>query len=516
MSTFGVFESTKKIEGVTFKMKIVYLAKAFPEREYKILSSLKEMDKDLWAGLVEFSRGFYMQARQLNLSANVCDEIYDFTEYSEKHYNNYRTANIDALRKEAGEKAFMYSIKNPSMLKWNDKYLINVDEKEYLIKILLIYNFLENIIATTKPDAIIGELSSASDVIAYHMSDKLHIPYVLFWSARLENKMAISNLHDEWWKLDVLYQNYLIDGLDPEIVGGIKNYCEQRIEGSKVPDYMKYNRLDDAKAYFKRKEYKGNIFERLIKRMRTQHIDAKYAADYDHRIISSILMRVEKIMYPLKSLTINKYLSNKNSFSMKYVFFPLHYEPEASTMVFATEFMNQLATIEGICKLLPPGYLLVVKEHPSMYSKRAISFYKALGNMPNVVLIHSRVNVGRLITGAEAVITLTSTAGFEAILADKPVIVLGNVFYDKYKYARKVRSFIEVREAIDTIGEWFDANKEDRERHRLAFIAAVLNCALEGNVNNHLVDRSVLNKSNTEKIAKNILEYIKEYKKILN
>jgi hypothetical protein len=75
LSTFGVFESTKKIEGVTFKMKIVYLAKAFPEREYSILSSLKEIEKNVWIGLIEFSKIFYIQAKQLNQRKNVCDKI---------------------------------------------------------------------------------------------------------------------------------------------------------------------------------------------------------------------------------------------------------------------------------------------------------------------------------------------------------------------------------------------------------------------------------------------------------
>jgi hypothetical protein len=49
----------------------------------------------------------------------------------------------------------------------------------------------------------------------------------------------------------------------------------------------------------------------------------------------------------------------------QYVLYPIHFQPEASTLVQAPYYLDQAALIEDISKSLPVGYQLHVKEHVS-------------------------------------------------------------------------------------------------------------------------------------------------------
>ena len=59
----------------------------------------------------------------------------------------------------------------------------------------------------------------------------------------------------------------------------------------------------------------------------------------------------------------------------KYVYFPLHVDPEASTMVLSPFHTNQIALIENLSKSLPTDHLLVKEK----YLKKAIKQLKSLG-----------------------------------------------------------------------------------------------------------------------------------------
>lgn len=113
----------------------------------------------------------------------------------------------------------------------------------------------------------------------------------------------------------------------------------------------------------------------------------------------------------------------------KYVFFPLHFQPEATTLVCAERYEKQLFFIDQISKSLPSDTKLYVKEHYAVLGHRDPDFYKKMQHYPNTVIIDPLVQAKDLILHSDAVITLTGTAGWEAFVYGKPVICCGNVFY---------------------------------------------------------------------------------------
>lgn len=137
--------------------------------------------------------------------------------------------------------------------------------------------------------------------------------------------------------------------------------------------------------------------------------------------------------YSRKAIHGNFFTSIPENYSYPYVYFPLHYDPEASTMVFAPKFANQLSLIEQIARSLPAGFKLLVKEHIPNTGRRPKGFYEKIKQIPDVVLVSPFEDNFRLIQNANLVATITGTAGWEAILLKKPCIVFGENQYSHLK-----------------------------------------------------------------------------------
>jgi len=113
-----------------------------------------------------------------------------------------------------------------------------------------------------------------------------------------------------------------------------------------------------------------------------------------------------------------------------FAFYPLHYEPEIATLLFAPFWTDQLNLIRQIARSLPIHFKLYVKEHPAMVKYRPFFYYRELKKIPNVKLIDSNVKSFDLIENSKLIITLTGTAAFEGLIFEKPIITFGDVFYN--------------------------------------------------------------------------------------
>jgi hypothetical protein len=76
------------------------------------------------------------------------------------------------------------------------------------------------------------------------------------------------------------------------------------------------------------------------------------------------------------------------------------------------------------------GWELVVKEHFYMRGQRRLGFYRELRSIPNLRLVPFAVPTNQLILDAELVSVISSTAGLEAALMGKPVLMFGDYPWD--------------------------------------------------------------------------------------
>ncbi|MGQ0429833.1 MAG: capsular polysaccharide export protein, LipB/KpsS family [Gammaproteobacteria bacterium] len=162
-----------------------------------------------------------------------------------------------------------------------------------------------------------------------------------------------------------------------------------------------------------------------------------------------------------------------------FVYFPLHLQPEATTLPMGDVFVDQYWAVEMLAGALPDGWMIVLKEHPvQRMAKRDYGFYERLGRMPQVRLVSRSTDTFRLHEESRAVATITGTAGWEGLLLDKPVIVFGNAFYRGAPGTINVDDPAELRAQLAAIaqGEFPPRKTEDLRR----FLAALDRCTEEG------------------------------------
>lgn len=110
------------------------------------------------------------------------------------------------------------------------------------------------------------------------------------------------------------------------------------------------------------------------------------------------------------------------------VFFALQYQPEQSTLTQAAWYANQVYVIESISRSLPPGYTLIVKEHPWGRGNRPVWQYKHIQRFYNVRMCDAPAK--DIIRKVQAVVALSGTVAVEALVMDRPTVLLGRAFFD--------------------------------------------------------------------------------------
>lgn len=117
-----------------------------------------------------------------------------------------------------------------------------------------------------------------------------------------------------------------------------------------------------------------------------------------------------------------------------YVFLPLQVHDDSQILLHSPRFSDMPAVVDFCARGVAAfnaahgGNLkLVIKEHPSDYGR--IDYAKLRARHPDLAFTRTS-DTRELIAKAQAVITVNSTVGIEALLYLKPVVTLGDAFYN--------------------------------------------------------------------------------------
>jgi hypothetical protein len=166
-----------------------------------------------------------------------------------------------------------------------------------------------------------------------------------------------------------------------------------------------------------------------------------------------------------------------------FVFFPLHVTDDYKIKRVIPHCADQAAIVEQIAAALPPGYDLVLKEHPLSIGRNPLSFLRRVQRPSNVYLVPPHTSTHDLIEGASAVAVISSTVGLEALLYAKPVLTVGQPFYSGYGVTLDAGSLADLRELVPAVLRF----EPDRELILRFLHAAMRRCRPGAPV---LVDRS--------------------------
>jgi hypothetical protein len=148
----------------------------------------------------------------------------------------------------------------------------------------------------------------------------------------------------------------------------------------------------------------------------------------------------------------------KPDYSIPYIYFALHFQPERSTCPSGGVFSDQRLAINILANCLPKGWILYVKEHPSQFIasryghvSRSCAFYLDISAHENVRFIKQDAPQFELIDNSRAVATITGTSGWEALIRGKQALIFGEAWYQACLGAHRIRIREDCNAAILSI-----------------------------------------------------------------
>jgi Capsule polysaccharide biosynthesis protein len=113
-----------------------------------------------------------------------------------------------------------------------------------------------------------------------------------------------------------------------------------------------------------------------------------------------------------------------------FIYYPLHVPADMALTLRSPEYLDQVATIDFLLRTIPDSHVLVVKEHPAQIGAiPAGRLFELARRFDNFILLPPQTNNYAVLGGSDAVVSVNSKSGAEAVLLGKPVIVMGDAFY---------------------------------------------------------------------------------------
>lgn len=137
----------------------------------------------------------------------------------------------------------------------------------------------------------------------------------------------------------------------------------------------------------------------------------------------------------------------------KYIYFPLHYQPERSTSPIGGWYVHLYLAIEMLSYYLPKDAVIYVKEHPRMKETlpvhtRVMEHYERINSLPNVFLVPIETSTIELADNAIAIASVTGHIGFEVLFKKKPYLMFGNSILKYAPTSLNIRNNRDCEEAL--------------------------------------------------------------------
>jgi hypothetical protein len=317
----------------------------------------------------------------------------------------------------------------------------------------LLQLFFEKIFTVEQPVAVVYEqVSNCFAIAAYNQTLRAGIPFCSLCPSRIAGRIEISmtGAIEDFVAVGDIYRRASQGGISPESYTIAANYI--RTIDEQVPDYMKPNSLGHAigEISISRKYLRMEKFRHVLRswRYRTRYReDCSLAFQHGDPIKLSVAFLRRAFKRRLRAPLVRKFYQTTIG-DERFLLYPLHFHPEASTSVLAADFIDELSVIKAISFRLPTDTVLYVKEHPSAVALQPRDFYRQLHELPNVRLLAAGMSAKALTRRSQGVICLTSTLGFEAAVLNKPVITFGDVLYGYFPNVKMIRDYSALDEAL--------------------------------------------------------------------
>ncbi len=183
-----------------------------------------------------------------------------------------------------------------------------------------------------------------------------------------------------------------------------------------------------------------------------------------------------------------RYVGEADLKGLRYVFFPLHTEPEVSLLVYGRPYVNQIEIVRMLAMSLPVDTVLLVKEHPWMVGKRSLAAYQKMLDIPRVRFADPALEARTLVKQADLVAVVTGSVALEAAMLDRPVITFGDCPYNLLPDTM-VRRCADPRHLQALVRQAVGQHRTDEDALR-AYVASVFETSVSVNLYSVLLGKA--------------------------
>ena len=351
-------------------------------------------------------------------------------------------------------------------------------------------SFWEDIFEEYRPIAVVNEVIAIeiSEVMQI-LAKKNNIEYLAWMVSPFENR-------NFYWLSNPYHASLNKNIFDKEATQNsvtiAENYLNEIDVNYKQPFYARdlNNRVSFKKAAWIIKSIFVSIWAFIL----TSWQHHEYLKNFYNGSVEELSKNINDLRLFTSYFFSKKQYSKVISIKEEIVFYPLHYEPEASITYFSEFNENQISFIRNISKLISRNQCLVIKEHPQQPGILLSKEYRNLRKrLSNIHYLPAEYPTNQLIKVSSLIITQTSTAGWEALMYQKPVVVFGKVFYDKHP---EINNFDGNWENLRIKIRNGELNKASKNAN-IKFVSNLWEYCCEGNPYPH---KGLYSKSNINKI----------------
>ncbi|HEY3804341.1 MAG TPA: hypothetical protein VGL61_17110 [Kofleriaceae bacterium] len=347
-----------------------------------------------------------------------------------------------------------------------------------------------------QPDFVFTEdVSCFHSYVHYVLARERGIPFWCIARSRLQYRVSIYSAGlQRWDRVERVFNSLMSRGLSSDQERVAQAYVDEFVHKPLRPTGMK-TRAKMPKLELADLRRLGRVSMRYFSDSRDPTLTPPM------RVIARRLQRMARI-----KLAQARHAWDSPVPGEKYVLYPIHVQPEASTLVQAPLYVDQVALIDDMVKSLPIDHRLYVKEHVSNRGRRPQAFYDRIRANAAVRLLGPDEDTWSLIRGASVVAVITGTVGFEACLFGKPVVTFGEVFFNVLPEVFKAGNAPK-----DRLFEIFSqaAHTETRDRRALlALVTALFEVTHPGFIGNPDTFPEALEPDNITNLASALLAEI--------
>lgn len=368
-------------------------------------------------------------ADRLKTTFNICDwfsdqegstQIWDILQG--KFYNSNTTSNhLDKFSDFFRAHFHLYNVMiSRRGLKFSDLHeLIN----EFTIS----YHYFSNLISTKNVQLVIfaNLPHEGPDYVLYQVAKMLKIKTLMCYQNILPNQFFMMTSIKDFGVFESAPKVFC--GQDFPLKKGFKQKVSYM--GDVEKRQFAINEGGSRLILFKLKDAIRKLYVMLIRIIKLASTPKRINLTNLARKIEAIYLnynyRQNNVKHVINEDHLNEVINNN-----KFVYFPLHLQPELTTAAIGGIFQDQLLAIEILRDLLDDEWVILVKENPKQgYFQRGSLFFNRLKRIPKTYWVDRYYPSEQILEKAALTAIISGTAGWEAIKGGGKCIVFGQAWY---------------------------------------------------------------------------------------